>query len=67
MTAIVIKPKNKKEETFLKKLLKELKVETLIIEEPVPNYKTIRAMENVEKKEGTRVKDSGELFTKLGI
>jgi intergrase/recombinase len=67
MTAIVIKPKNKKEETFLKELLKKMKVETHIVEEPVPNYETIRAMEDVEKKKGTRVKDSGELFSKLGI
>ena len=67
MTAIVIKPKNKEEETFLKELLKKMNIDTLIVEEPTPNYKTIQAIEDVEKKKGTRVKDSGELFSKLGI
>jgi hypothetical protein len=67
MTAIVIKPKNKEEETFLKELLKKMNIDTLIVEEPTPNYETIRAIEDVEKKKGTRVKDSGELFTQLRI
>lgn len=67
MTAIVIKPKNKEEETFLKELLKKMNIDTLIVEEPTPNYETIRAIEDVEKKKGTRVKDSGELFSQLGI
>jgi hypothetical protein len=67
MTAIVIKPKNKEEETFLKELLKKMNIDTLIVEEPTPNYETIRAIEDVENKKGTRVKDSGELFTQLGI
>ena len=67
MTAIVIKPKNKEEETFLKELLKKMNIDTLIVEEPTPNYKTIQAIEDVEKKKGTRVKDSGELFSQLGI
>jgi len=67
MTAIVIKPRNKKEEIFLKKLLKKMKVETHIVEEPVPNYETIKAMEDVENKKGVHVKDSKELFSRLGI
>ncbi len=67
MTAIVIKPKNKEEETFLKKLLKKMNIDTHIVEESAPNYETIRAIEDVEKKRGTRVKDSSELFSKLGI
>ncbi len=67
MTAIVIKPKNKEEESFLKELLKKMNIETLIVEEPIPNYETIRAFGDVEKKKGTRVKDSGELFSQLGI
>jgi antitoxin component of RelBE/YafQ-DinJ toxin-antitoxin module len=67
MTAIVIKPKNKEEETFLKELLKKMNIDTLIVEEPTPNYETIRAIEDVEKKKGTHVKDSGELFSQLGI
>jgi hypothetical protein len=67
MTAIVINPKNKEEETFLKELLKKMNIDTHIVEESTPNYETIRAIEDVEKKKGTRVKDSTELFSKLGI
>jgi hypothetical protein len=67
MTSIIIKPKNKKEETFLKKLLKKLKVETHIVEEPVLNYETSKAIEDVENKKGVHVKDSNELFSRLGI
>jgi hypothetical protein len=67
MTAIVIKPRIKEEETFLKELLKKMNIDTLIVEEPTPNYETILAIEDVEKKKGTRVKDSGELFTQLRI
>ena len=67
MTAIVIKPKNKKEESFLKELLKKMNIDTHIVEESTPNYETIRAIEDVEKKKGKRVKDSSELFSKLGI
>ena len=44
-----------------------MKVETHIVEEPVPNYETIKAMEDVENKKGVHVKDSKELFSKLGI
>jgi hypothetical protein len=44
-----------------------MNIDTLIVEEPTPNYETIRAIEDVEKKKGTRVKDSGELFSQLGI
>ena len=67
MTAIVIKPKNKEEESFLKELLKKMNIDTHVVEESTPNYETIRAIEDVEKKKGTRVKDSSELFSKLGI
>lgn len=67
MSAIVIKPRNRKEEAFLKELLKKMNVETHLVEEPVPNYETILAMEDAEKKKGTRVKVSDELFSKLGI
>jgi len=67
MTAIVIKPKNKEEESFLKELLKKMNIDTHVVEESTPNYETIRAIEDVEKKKGTRVKDSGELFTQLRI
>lgn len=60
-------PKNKKEENFLKELLKKMKVETHIVEEPVPNYETIKALEDVENKKGVHVIDSKELFSRLGI
>jgi len=33
----------------------------------VPNFDTRKAMEDVENKKGTKVKDSQELFSKLGI
>ena len=67
MSTIVIKPKNKAEEEFLKKLLKKMNVEAHLIEEPSPNYETQKAMKDVESKKGTKVKDSGELFNQLGI
>jgi hypothetical protein len=67
MNAIVIKPRNKKEETFLKELFRKMNVETHIVKEPVLNYETIRAIEDVEMKKGTSVKDSGELFSNLSV
>jgi len=67
MTTIVIRPKNKAEKDFLSRLLKKLNIETQFIEEPVPNFETRNAMEDVEHKKGTKVKDSQELFAKLGI
>lgn len=67
MTTIVIKPKNKAEKEFLSRLLKKLNIETQFIEEPMPNSETKRAMEDVEHKKGTKVKDSQELFSRLGL
>lgn len=67
MTTIIIRPKNKSEENFLSRLLKKMNIETQFIEEPVPNSETRKAMEDVENKKGTKVKDSKELFSKLGI
>ena len=67
MTTIVIRPKNKAEKEFLSRLLKKLNIETQFVEEPVPNFETRKAMEDVENKKGTKVKDSQELFSKLGI
>jgi hypothetical protein len=43
-----------------------MNIDTLIVEEPT-NYETIQAIEDVKKKKGTRVKDSGELFSQLKI
>lgn len=67
MTTIVIKPKNKAEAQLLTKLLKKMNIETQLVEEPVPNYETKQAISDVESKKGTKMKDSAELFSKLGI
>ena len=67
MTTIVIKPKNKAEKIFLTRLLKKMSIETQFIEEPIPNYETQKAIKDVEHLKGIKVKDSQELFSKLGI
>ena len=67
MTTIIIRPKNKAEKDFLSRLLKKMNIETQFIEEPTPNFETGKAIECVENKKGTKVKDSKELFSKLGI
>jgi hypothetical protein len=67
MTMIVIRPKNKAETYFLTRLLKRMNIETQFVEEPVPNFETRKAMKDVEILKGTKVKDSQELFSKLGI
>ena len=67
MTTIVIRPKNKAEKEFLSRLLKKLNIESQFIEEPVPNFETKKAIEDVEHRKGTKAKDSQELFSKLGI
>ena len=67
MTTIVIKPKNKAEKIFLTRLLKKMNIETQFIEEPIPNYETRQAIKDVEQQKGIKVKDSQELFSKLGI
>ena len=67
MTLIVINPKTKSEKNLLTQMLKKMNIDVQVVEEPVPNYETQKAMENVEKKRGTRVQDSKELFDLLGI
>jgi len=67
MTTIVIKPKTKQEQDFLTRLLKKMNVEMDVVEEPLPNYETKMAMEDVQGKKGNKVKDAKDLFTKLGI
>lgn len=67
MTTIVIKPKNRVEALLLTKLLKKINIESHLVEEPVPNYKTKKAISDVESKKGIKVKNSSELFTQLGI
>ena len=67
MTSIVIKPKSKAERDFLTRLLKKLNIESQLVEDPMPNYETRKAIEDVDNKKGNRVKDAKELFSKLGI
>ena len=67
MTTIVIRPKNKAEENFLSRLLKKMNIDTQFVEEPTPNYETRKAIKDVELSKGTKVKDSKELFSDLGI
>jgi len=67
MSTIVIKPKNKAEEALLTKMLKKMNVDALLVQEPFPNYDTIAAIQDVESDRGTKVKDSADLFKKLGL
>ena len=67
MTTIVIKPKTQEEQDFLTHLLEKMNIEASVVEEPIPNYETLKAMEEVHQKKGKKVKDAQELFTKLGI
>lgn len=67
MTTIVIRPKNKAEKNFLTRLLKKMNIESQLVEEPVPNFETRQAIKDTELLKGTKVKDSQELFSKLGI
>jgi reverse gyrase len=67
MTTIVIKPKSKAEKNFLTRLLKKMNIEAQVVEEPMPNYETRKAMEDVEKRKGIRAKDAQELFNMLDI
>lgn len=67
MKTIIIKPKNKEEEAFLHKLLKKLNIESNLVEEPVPNYETWKAMKDAESGNIKPAKDSDTLFKDLGI
>jgi hypothetical protein len=67
MTTIIIKPKSNEEKDLLTLLLKKMNIEVSVVEEPVPNYKTEKAIEDVELKKGTRTRSSKELFNELGI
>jgi hypothetical protein len=67
MNTIVIKPRSKEEEDFLTNLLQKLDINAQLVEEPLPNYKTKKAISDVERGEGKRVKDSDELFSLLNI
>jgi hypothetical protein len=67
MTTIIITPKSRDEKNLLTKMLKKMNIEVSIVEDPSPNYETQKAINDVENKKGTRVKDSGELFNLLGL
>jgi len=67
MTSIVIKPKTKAERNFLTRLLKKLNIESHLVEDPMPNYETRKAILDANNKKGSRVKNAEELFSKLGI
>lgn len=67
MTTIVIRPKNKAEKEFLSRLFKKMNIQTEFVEELVSTIETKKAMKDVEQRKGTKVKDSQELFLKLGI
>ena len=44
-----------------------MNIEIQIVEEPIPNYETLKAIEDVENKKGISTKNSKELFATLGI
>jgi hypothetical protein len=67
MTTIVIKPKSKSEKDLLTRLLKRMNIDIQLVEEPTADYETRKAMNDVHDRKGTKVKNSKELFSKLGI
>ena len=67
MTKIIIEPKTEEEQNLLTQMLRKMNVEAKIVEEPLPNQETQKAMKDVEMKKGTRMKNSKDLFNKLGI
>ncbi len=67
MAKIIVKPKNKEEQNFLTRLLKKMDVKAEVVDESLPNEETQKAIEDVENKKGTKVKNSQDLFNKLGI
>ena len=67
MTTIVIKPKSKSETDLLTRLLKKMNIDAQLVEEPAADYETRKAMDDVNQRKGTKVKNAKELFSKLGI
>mgnify|MGYP000497578701 CR=1 FL=1 len=67
MSTIIVKPKNKEEKKFLTRLLKKMNINTEVIEDDSPNDETLKAIEDVEKKKGTKAENSEDLFKQLGI
>lgn len=66
MTTILIKIKSKEEENLLTRLFKKMNLDIQLVKESGPNYETRKAMEDVNNRRGTRVKDSDELYNRLG-
>lgn len=62
MTTIVIKPKSKAEENLLTRLFKKMCIEVLLVEEPMPDYETRKAMEDVHNRKGTKLNNLDHLF-----
>ena len=67
MNTIIIRPKSKEEQDLLTRLLTKMDIDIQLLEGPMPNLETRKAMDDVRQRKGTRVKSSNELFTKLGI
>ncbi|MDY0344468.1 MAG: hypothetical protein RBR28_12905 [Lentimicrobium sp.] len=67
MNTIIIRPKSKEEEELLTRLLTKMDIDIQLLEGPMPNLETRKAMEDVRQRKGSRVKDSTELFSRLGI
>jgi hypothetical protein len=67
MTTIIIKPSSVEETELLTTLLNKMNVEAEVYNDNAPNHETLKAMADVEKRKGKKVKDSNELFNELGI
>ena len=67
MNTIIIRPKSKEEEDLLTRLLTKMDIDIQLLEGSMPNLETPKAMDDVRQRKGTRVKDSTELFSRLGI
>jgi hypothetical protein len=61
MTTIVIKPKSKSEENLLTRLFKKMNIEVQIFEEPIPDYETNKAIEDVHNRKGSKLHDKDQL------
>lgn len=62
MSTIVIKPKSKEEEDLLTRLLKKMNIEVQLVEEPLPDYETRKAMKDVNNRKGTKLTNLDQLF-----
>jgi len=62
MTKLVIKPKSKEEEELLTRLFKKMNIEVQVFEEPLPDYETLKAVEDVHHRKGTKLNNLDQLF-----